>query len=96
MKKAFAIIFDPLSKPIMDDFEEVIRSNYISKRAKDNMYIVVVENNINPKDIFVNLRSKVSPEISFLIIVMSEYYGLFKESAVDWIKEQFPDMTWVE
>lgn len=96
MKKSFAIIFDPLNKSLMDGFEETIRSNYISKKAKENMYIIVVDNVSSPKEIFENLRSKLDPEISFLVIDMSAYYGLFKESAIVWLKEQLPSTNWVE
>ena len=37
MKKAIAVIFDPIvDVKHMAEFEEVIRSNYVSKRGKEN------------------------------------------------------------
>jgi hypothetical protein len=98
MKKAVALIFDPIvNTNQMTEFEEVIRSNYISKRAKANVFVLSMNEDVNSKDIHNSILEKCSFRPSFLIIKMEYFYGNFiSKDFVAWFKEQFSDINWIE
>ena len=67
MKKAIAVIFDPIvDVKHMAEFEEVIRSNYVSKRGKENVFILALNEEQNSKDIHDFILSKCSFKPSLL------------------------------
>ncbi len=94
MRKPFAIVFDPITDASnLENFEETIRSNYISKKAKENVFFVIAENS-KSKEIFDNLNSKFKFKPSIMVVRLDYFYGTFDKSAVEWIHEQFPDFDW--
>lgn len=98
MKKAIAVIFDKIEDAQqMTEFEEVIRSNYISKRAKENVFILALNEEPNAKDIHDQIEQKCSFKPNILVIKMEYFFGNFdSKDFIAWFKEQFSHMTWIE
>jgi hypothetical protein len=98
MKKAIAVIFDPIvDVKHMAEFEEVIRSNYVSKRGKENVFILALNEEQNSKDIHDFILSKCSFKPSLLVIKMEYFYGMFQSNDfIEWFKGQFSHMDWLE
>jgi hypothetical protein len=97
MKKSFAIIFDPIIQESDEKkFVEAIRSKYVSKKAKNNMYIIISDHDESSKLIYDDLFSRMNFPISFLVIQLDSFYGLFQEEAVSWLRDQFPKHNWVD
>ncbi|MGX7666524.1 hypothetical protein [Flavobacterium pedocola] len=96
MKKKYAIIYDPINvSSELENFTEVISNNYVSKKAKTNMILIIGENT-SPKEIYEKLNLKFKYKPSFIIIEFDSFYGMFKIEAQDWITEHFPDMIWAD
>ncbi|KIQ19975.1 hypothetical protein RT99_14780 [Flavobacterium sp. MEB061] len=98
MKKAVALIFDPIvDEKNFSEFEELIRSNYISKRAKDFVFILSVDENVKSKEIHEFILSKCSFRPSLLICRMENFYGNFSDKEfVEWFKVHFSHMDLIE
>ncbi len=94
MRAIYAIIFDTIDDSSnFTNFEETIRSYYISKKAKHNVFFVIAANS-SSKIIFDNLQSKFNFIPSIMVVRLGEFYGSFDDSAIKWMHEQFPDLPW--
>ncbi len=98
MKKPFVVIFDTIdNENEMSDFEEVIRSNYVSKKGKENVFIIAADENEKSKNIhnFIMERCSFSP--SLLVIKMEFFYGMFNSNDfIPWFREHFSHMNLTE
>lgn len=92
MKSPYIIIIeDTLDKKNKEELIEIIRSNYISKQAKDNAYLISIINNQEPKEVFKFIESKVSFELTILIVELSKFYGVLFSEAIEWLEVHFKD-----
>lgn len=96
MKNCYIIIYEIDNAKQLDEFVDIINSNFISKKAKQNSYIVIVED-LAAKEVHDIIFNKLSFEAQIMVIKMTNFYGTFiNQSVFDWLKEQFPNWSWVE
>lgn len=95
MKKAVIIIYDDVPTANMENFLEAIRSNFVSKKGKSNVFIVIVESTTDPKEVFDIVEKSTNFKPDILVVSMEKFYGYFiDEGAVEWLKSQLPDVNW--
>jgi hypothetical protein len=97
MKTCYIIIFDKIeNKTNKAELVEAIRSSYISKQGKENMFLIIIENKTKTKDIFELINSKINFKAEILVSEFTNFYGHFLNAEVnDWIMSQFPDKEWI-
>uniref|UniRef100_UPI00404B57CA hypothetical protein n=1 Tax=Flavobacterium sp. TaxID=239 RepID=UPI00404B57CA len=97
MKKPFFIIHDKIIDPVQaSEFTEVLTSNFISKKAKEDAYVIIVED-MDSKEVYELLASKLSFDSRLMVIEMTNFYGFFITGAVfEWLKESFPTWNWIK
>lgn len=97
MKKAYAIIFDENfdSDSLKNDLLEVVRSNFPSKKARQSVMIFSSEIK-SSREVYELIESKTKPKISnFFVIELNNFYGVFNEDALNWLRDQFPNDKFV-
>lgn len=96
MKKPYLIIYNPFDTPEEEiAFSEVISSNFISKKIRKNAYAIVNDKGLKPKEIFDLIHEKSDLDSNILIIKYDKFYGTFHSEGINWIKEKFPDLDWI-
>ncbi len=98
MKTSFIIIFDNITDiDHRNEFIEAIRSNFVSKQGRENMFIIIQDKRIEPKDIYELIESKTSFELDILICEFENFYGNFMSREVtEWIVSQYPNKEWIK
>lgn len=96
MKEPYIIIYNSFDSP-KDEvlFIEAIASNFISKKGRDNMYIINSDKGLFAADIHKLLTSKLNIESDFLVVGLSNFYGTFNNDGIKWLKKEFPDINWL-
>lgn len=94
MKSPFIIVFDDIAdKANIAILVEVITSNFVSKKAKENLFIIVSEDK-KTKEVFELVKSKINFSASIIVIELNSFYGNFFDiGTANWIKETFPIMN---
>lgn len=71
--------------------KEAITSNYISKKANENLTMILLENDEKAINIFNKLTKNISESemlsIGLFIMKISDYYGILDNSAWEWLEE---------
>lgn len=95
MKYPFIIVIDNVpDKANVAFLVDVITSSFVSKRGRENFFIIISENN-RSKDIFELIKSKINFNADILIIELDNFYGNFFDiNTVNWVKENFPEMNY--
>jgi hypothetical protein len=97
MRYAIGLIYNSISDPkSLAQLEEVIRSNYVSKKAKDNFYVLSLEKEEKTIDLHNFIISKCKFKPSLLVFRMDVFHGTFSDDFVNWFKAQFPHMQYTD
>ncbi len=95
MKDPYIIIYDNFDDPEHENlFVEAITSNFVSKKGRENMYIIINDKELNSVDIFELIKSKLDIESNFIVVKLDDFYGTFNYHALEWLKHKFPDSNW--
>jgi hypothetical protein len=90
-KSSFIIISETISDTLqMGQFTEAITSQFVTKRAREQSFLIVSEGK-DAKEIFQMIESKMTSKINFLVVEFENFYGYFiDDSVADWLRTHFP------
>lgn len=96
MKEPYVIVFEQISdKTKKEEFAELIRSNFISKKGTSFSFIISAQDVKQTKEIFDIIESKLSFKADFFVVEMNNFYGNFYPDALTWMYEQFPSSNFI-